>query len=142
METSHILQKTNLLLSFEIARKISPKDITDIKRKVGKVKGSKNKKVEFEKEMENLTESILGKETVPGLLNKRLMNQQKTNELMKLGIDIGKDIRELKLSKKDESFLILSIIKLLELSITDFENWSTGNADTDTDEEEDSTDDN
>jgi hypothetical protein len=138
METSHILQKTNLLLSFEIARKISPKDITDIKRKVGKVKGSKNKKVEFEKEMENLTESILGKETVPGLLNKKLVNQHKTNKLMQLGIDIGKDIQDLKLSKKDESFLILSIIKLLELSITDFENWSSGNGD----EEEDSTDDN
>lgn len=127
MEQSHILQKTNLLLSFEIARKISPKDVAGINQKLNKIKNGKNKKTEFEKEMGKLTDSILSKETVPGLLNGKYVNTKQTNKLMQLGIDIGKDIRKLKLTKKDESFLVMSIIRLLELSIKDFEQWSNEN---------------
>lgn len=124
MNSNHILQKTNLLLSFEIARKISPKDLASIKQKISKVKGSKNKKEQFEKEVETLTENILKKENVPGLLNKKLITPQKTEKLMKTSLEIGNIIDELNLSKEEESFIIVSLVKLLELSITDFENWS------------------
>ena len=88
--------------------------------------------------METFTEDILKKESVPGLLNKKLITPQKTEKLMKTSLEIGNIINELNLTKEEESFIIVSLVKLLELSITDFDNWSKEHSTDNEDQEEDS----
>ena len=48
----------------------------------------------------------------------------------------GNTIKKLKLTKEEESFLIVSLVKLLELKITDFKNWSKSQEDIDDNTEE------
>jgi hypothetical protein len=125
MSYDHILQKLNILPSFEISRRISPTELKNIKNEVNKLKlKGVAKSNKFDEEIDKFTQEILKKEPVPGLLNRQLMTTQRTHELMKFSIYLGKEIKKLKLSKEEESFIIVSLVKLLELGIMDFKKWS------------------
>jgi hypothetical protein len=136
MSCDHILQKLNILPSFEISRRISDDELKKIKDNVKKLNLRGQKKTEeFDRELDKFTQDILKKEPVPGILNKTIISSQKTQELLKFSIYLGKEIKKLKLTKEEESFMIVSLVKLLELSITDFNKWTQKQQEIDEDEE-------
>lgn len=77
----------------------------------------------FSERFQKYTDSALQKEPVPGLVNPTRLNQERVESLLKFSIYLGKEIKKLKLNKEEESFLIVSLTKLLELGIEDFKKW-------------------
>lgn len=124
MKNFHILQKSDILLEFDVVRKISNKEIKQIKdsMKEDKIPNKMKSKV-FSERFNRYTEKTLKQEPVPGLVNPVQMNQEKVESLLKFSIYLGKEIKKLKLNKEEESFLIVSLTKLLELGIEDFKKW-------------------
>lgn len=126
MKNFHILQKSDILLEFDIVRKISNAEIKNIKDSIreDKIPKKLQEKV-FTERFQKYTEATLAKEPVPGIINSTKMNQERVEKLLKFSIYLGKEIKKLKLNKEEESFLIVSLTKLLELGIEDFKKWQT-----------------
>jgi hypothetical protein len=124
MNHFHILQKSKILFVFDIVRMIKDSEIKKIKSDIEAEKVPKKLKNKvYEDRLQKYTDEQIKVNPVPGIINRNRVSQEKVKYLLKTSVKMGQDIKKLKLSKEEESFLIVSLTKLLELSIDDFNKW-------------------
>lgn len=125
MAIVHILQKMDVLRSFEIAKFIPDDDLKRIREEV-KSLPKKERHVAFEKKIDEIADSSRLMDNMPGLITPKTQ-ALRTESLLKYSIKLATDIQKMGMSKEEQSFIIVSLVKLLELKLKNFNNWKESN---------------
>jgi len=121
MANTHILQKMDVLRSFQIAKFIPDSDLEKIQEEV-KSLPKKERDAAFEKRIDAMIGSEKDLDMMPGLITPA--NQaQRTESLLRQAISIASHIQQRGMTKDEQSFIIVSLVKLLELKLKNFNNW-------------------
>jgi hypothetical protein len=121
----HLLSKYNVLVSFDIAKKIKQSQISNIRKKLEK-QNIDPKKIdrEIDKEIKNLTERYINKNSIPGMCSdisdKKLIIQPKVQQTIL--IIANKIVATCKLNnftKEHVIFLIQAVLHLLKITNDD-----------------------
>ena len=121
MTNIHVLQKMEILRSFEIAKFIPDDELKKIKDEY-KHLPKKERLLEFEKKIDEIGRSSRQMDIIPGIITPK-SQAIRTENLLKASIKIANEIRKTTSSKEEQSFIIASLTKLLELRLKDFNNW-------------------
>lgn len=117
---SHVLQRTNLLKSFRVARVVTGKEMRDLK---DLIKAATTSKKEYNSmlsvEMSKISGFSESSDPVPGIVFFD-GDTRRAAVLLSLAESYAKKIKTHSLTKNQNCFLILSIIKELKLSQSDF----------------------
>ena len=121
MPDIHILQKMKVLRSFEIAKFIPDSEIKRIKQEIKSLpKGERD--AAFEKRMDKIAEDARDMDIMPGIINPQ-MQAKKMESLLSFSIKLATEIQKMGISKDEQSFIIISLVKLLELKLQNFNYW-------------------
>jgi hypothetical protein len=121
----HLLEKYGVLISFDIAKKIKQSQISTIRKKLEK-QNIDPKKIdrEIDKEIKNLTERYINKNSIPGMCSdisdKKLIIQPKVQQTIL--IIANKIVATYKLNnftKEHVIFLIQAVLHLLKITNDD-----------------------
>jgi hypothetical protein len=128
--TNHILSKEGILTTFSIAKRVTEKDIENIRGQIGK----KNKKIN-KQELDNLlvktimeqTQKAFEEQKIPGLVilgDKIPVGERKMFvELTHFAAVIAKKINEKQIDKFHSCYIINAIVNMLGLSESDFDEF-------------------
>lgn len=135
----HILQRLDVLRSFEVAKFIPDSELKKIRAEL-KTLPKREREAAFDKKMEDIAEAAKQHDTMPGLITPQIQ-AKRTENLLRYSIKLAKDIQEMGLSKSEQSFIIVSLVKLLELKLNNFKNWKQSQKEDEDDDDEQEEDD-
>ncbi len=121
MEDIHVLQKLGILRTFDIVKFIPPEDVKKINEECNKLP-KKDRQKAFSDKIRDISQSSRDNDVIPGLLTKKT-KALRTEGLLRYSINLAKDIQKMGTSKEEQSFIIVSLTKLLELKLKNFNNW-------------------
>ena len=139
MNNNHILQKMGVLTSFEIAKFIPNAELKKIKDECS-IFPKKDRQNEYEKRIGQIGEDVKNDDSMPGIITSKT-KAIKTENLLRYAIQLASEIQNKGISKEEQSFIIMSLTKLLELRVKNFKNWKESQKDVNDMENEENDDD-
>lgn len=136
MSDIHVLQKLEILRSFDIVKFIPQKDIEKINEECKKLP-KKDRQQFFSEKINEISKDSRENDVIPGLLTKK-SKALRTEHLLKYSINLAKEIQKMGTSKEEQSFIIVSLTKLLELKLKNFNNWKESQKEINESEDEES----
>lgn len=125
---NHILAKEGILTTFSIAKRISIKDVQDLRKKM---KGKKSSSEKFknllkDKIVEETNKALIGQK-IPGVIvPNSCVPENERKQMMELtyfASIIAKKINEKKIDKYHSCYIINAMVNMLSLSEKDFDDF-------------------
>lgn len=135
MENMHILQQLDVLRSFQIVKFIPQEDIDKINEE-GKKLPKKDRQKYFSEKIQEISNKSIKNDIIPGILTKQ-SKALRTEHLLKYSINLAKEIQKEGMTKEEQSYVIMSLAKLLELKLKNFNKWKESQKEDIEDEDDD-----